>query len=69
MLGTHISGCDISTSSTVAIATGSVGTLGKTAATVILVDKANPIAGLTLAQLDAKSEELAWQGRRIFVGG
>lgn len=35
------------------VATGSLGTLGKTAATVILVDKTNPIAGLTLAQLDA----------------
>jgi phosphate transport system substrate-binding protein len=35
------------------VATGSVGSLGKTAASVILVDKDNPIAGLTLAQLDA----------------
>lgn len=35
------------------VATGSVGSLGKTAAIVILVDKGNPIPGLTLAQLDA----------------
>lgn len=35
------------------VATGSVGSLGKTAASVILVDKDNPIKGLTLAQLDA----------------
>ena len=35
------------------VATGSVGSLGKTAATVVLVDKDNPVKGLTLAQLDA----------------
>jgi len=35
------------------VATGSVGSLGKTATSVILVDKENPIAGLTLPQLDA----------------
>jgi len=35
------------------VATGSVGSLGKTAATVVLVDADNPIKGLTLAQLDA----------------
>ncbi|MDD4934093.1 MAG: substrate-binding domain-containing protein [Methylacidiphilaceae bacterium] len=35
------------------VATGSVGSLGKTAAIVILVDKDNPITGLTLSQLDA----------------
>lgn len=35
------------------VATGSVGSLGKTASSVILVHKDNPIAGLTLAQLDA----------------
>lgn len=35
------------------VATGSVGSLGKTAASVILVDKDNPIKGLTLDQLDA----------------
>ncbi len=35
------------------VATGSVSSLGKTAATVILVHKDNPIEGLTLAQLDA----------------
>lgn len=37
----------------VRVATGSMGSLGKTAATVILVDKDNPIKGLSLAQLDA----------------
>lgn len=35
------------------VATGSVGSLGKTATSVILVDEDNPIEGLTLAQLDA----------------
>ena len=35
------------------VATGSVGSLGKTATSVIFVDKNNPIKGLTLAQLDA----------------
>ena len=35
------------------VATGSVSSLGKTACTVILVNKDNPIKGLTLAQLDA----------------
>lgn len=35
------------------VATGSVGSLGKTATSVILVDKDNPIEGLTMAQLDA----------------
>ncbi len=35
------------------VATGSVGSLGKTATSVILVDQDNPIEGLTLAQLDA----------------
>jgi phosphate transport system substrate-binding protein len=35
------------------VATGSVGSLGKTATSVVLVDKNNPIKGLTLAQLDA----------------
>ncbi len=37
----------------VRVATGSVGSLGKTATSVIFVDKDNPIKGLTLAQLDA----------------
>jgi phosphate transport system substrate-binding protein len=37
----------------VRVATGSVGSLGKTATSVVLVDKNNPIKGLTLAQLDA----------------
>jgi phosphate transport system substrate-binding protein len=35
------------------VATGSVSSLGKTASTVILVNKDNPIQGLTFAQLDA----------------
>jgi len=35
------------------VATGSVGSLGKTASAVVLVDKNNPIKGLTMAQLDA----------------
>lgn len=35
------------------VATGSVGSLGKTATSIILVDKDNPIKGLTIAQLDA----------------
>jgi phosphate transport system substrate-binding protein len=37
----------------VRVATGSVGSLGKTATSVVLVDKDNPIKGLTMAQLDA----------------
>jgi phosphate transport system substrate-binding protein len=37
----------------VRVATGSRGSLGKTAASVVLVDNNNPIKGLTLAQLDA----------------
>jgi phosphate transport system substrate-binding protein len=37
----------------VRVATGSAGSLGKTAASIIMVDKANPIRGLSLAQLDA----------------
>ena len=35
------------------VATGSAGSLGKTAASVVLVDKDNPIKGLTLDQIDA----------------
>lgn len=35
------------------VATGSLGSLGKTAATVMLVAKDNPIQGLTLPELDA----------------
>ncbi|MBS0662375.1 MAG: substrate-binding domain-containing protein [Verrucomicrobia bacterium] len=35
------------------VATGSLGSLGKTATSVILVAKDNPIQGLTFAQLDA----------------
>jgi ABC-type phosphate transport system substrate-binding protein len=37
----------------VRVATGSVGSLGKTATSVIFVDKDNPIKGLSLAELDA----------------
>jgi len=35
------------------VATGSVGSLGKTATSVIFVDRDNPIPGVTMAQLDA----------------
>src|ERR1700738_1459909 len=35
------------------VATGSLGSLGKTATAVVFVDKENPIKGLTLPQLDA----------------
>jgi len=35
------------------VATGSVGSLGKTATSIVMVDKENPIKGLSLAQLDA----------------
>jgi phosphate transport system substrate-binding protein len=35
------------------VATGSVGSLGKTATSIVMVDKDNPIQGLSLAQLDA----------------
>lgn len=35
------------------VATGSAGSLGKTAASIVLVDKDNPIKSLSLAQLDA----------------
>jgi phosphate transport system substrate-binding protein len=35
------------------VATGSVGSLGKTAASIVMVDKDNPIACLSLDQLDA----------------
>jgi len=37
----------------VRVATGSVGSLGKTATSIIMVDKDNPIKGLSLSQLDA----------------
>jgi phosphate transport system substrate-binding protein len=37
----------------VRVATGSAGSLGKTATSVVLVDKENPITGLTMPQLDA----------------
>ena len=35
------------------VATGSLGSLGKTATSIVLVAKDNPIAGLTFSQLDA----------------
>ena len=35
------------------VATGSLGSLGKTATSVIFVDKDNPLKGLTMAELDA----------------
>src|SRR6202022_4539963 len=35
------------------VATGSLGSLGKTATAVVFVDKENPIKGLTMPQLDA----------------
>lgn len=35
------------------VATGSLGSLGKTAASIVMVDKDNPIAGLSLDQLDS----------------
>jgi phosphate transport system substrate-binding protein len=37
----------------VRVATGSAGSLGKTAASIVIVDKDNPLKGLSLAQLDA----------------
>jgi phosphate transport system substrate-binding protein len=37
----------------VRVATGSAGSLGKTAASIVIVDKDNPIQGLSLGQLDA----------------
>ncbi|GIL41151.1 phosphate-binding protein PstS [Rhodospirillales bacterium TMPK1] len=46
------------------VATGSVGSLGKTASSVILVDKNNPIQGLTLAQLDAIYSKTRKRGYR-----
>jgi phosphate transport system substrate-binding protein len=44
------------------VATGSVGSLGKTAASVILVDKDNPIECLTIPQLDAIYSKTRKQG-------
>jgi phosphate transport system substrate-binding protein len=46
------------------VATGSAGSLGKTAASIILVDKTNPIAGLSLAQLDAIYSTSCKRGHR-----
>jgi phosphate transport system substrate-binding protein len=44
------------------VATGSLGSLGKTATSVILVSKDNPIAGLTFAQLDAMYSKTRLRG-------
>jgi phosphate transport system substrate-binding protein len=44
------------------VATGSVGSLGKTATSVVLVDKDNPLKGLTLAQLDAIYSKTRYRG-------
>jgi phosphate transport system substrate-binding protein len=46
------------------VATGSVGSLGKTAASVILVDKDNPIDCLSLPQLDAIYSKTRKRGYR-----
>ena len=46
------------------VATGSVGSLGKTASSVVLVDKDNPIEGLTMAQLDAIYSSTRKRGHR-----
>ena len=46
------------------VATGSVGSLGKTASSVILVDKDNPIEGLTMAQLGAIYSSTRKRGHR-----
>ena len=46
----------------VKVATGSAGSLGKTAASIIMVDKDNPIKGLSLAQLDAIYSTTAKRG-------
>src|SRR5258708_27933945 len=49
------------------VATGSVGSLGKTATSVILVDKDNPIECLSLPQLDAiysKARKLGYKEMR-----
>ena len=44
------------------VATGSLGSLGKTATTIILVDKDNPIKGMTLAELDAVYSTTRYRG-------
>jgi phosphate transport system substrate-binding protein len=49
----------------VKVATGSAGSLGKTAASIIIVDKANPIKGLSLAQLDAIYSTTAKRGHKL----
>jgi phosphate transport system substrate-binding protein len=48
----------------VKVATGSAGSLGKTAASIIIVDKANPIKGLSLAELDAIYSTTAKRGHK-----
>jgi phosphate transport system substrate-binding protein len=48
----------------VKVATGSAGSLGKTAASIVLVDKDNPIQGLSLAQLDAIYSTTCKRGHR-----
>src|SRR5437868_4898655 len=51
------------------VATGSVGSLGKTASSVILVDKDNPIDCLSLPQLDAiysKTRKLGYKDVRTW---
>ncbi|MDB5417689.1 MAG: hypothetical protein JWP50_1108, partial [Phenylobacterium sp.] len=49
----------------VKVATGSAGSLGKTAASIIIVDKANPIQGLSLPQLDAIYSTTAKGGHKL----
>jgi phosphate transport system substrate-binding protein len=46
------------------VATGSLGSLGKTATSVFLVAKDNPIKGLTLAQIDAMYSKDRKRGHR-----
>jgi phosphate transport system substrate-binding protein len=44
------------------VATGSVGSPGKTATSIVMVDKDNPIKGLSLAQLDAIYSTTRYRG-------
>jgi phosphate transport system substrate-binding protein len=46
------------------VATGSVGSLGKTASSIIMVDKANPVRCLSLRQLDAIYSKTRRRGGR-----
>jgi len=48
----------------VRVATGSAGSLGKTAASIIIVDKDNPVRGLSLAELDAIYSTSCRRGRK-----